>query len=380
MGGPGGRQGGRAGWGSGVGIAGLAGGGDRWLRRCGDQWFLRHEDGGFAGLGWCAHSAVRPICTFSRIPAVGDEDGERVVGGDQIAHDRGVVDSHEPDVQTRLVLLGDARLVQPDDALVGLAGAQRDDARRVLLADRDLAAREQRHAPPRGHLVPVDGGGARHEAALVALAEERRDRLGWARNSLVLRRMARRFVEVVGGGRPCVGADALAVVDAVQEPELAVVDQLPLLAFADLLDGQAELLLGLVHRVVVEIGDPGVDAQHRLGERQFVLARGEFVVDVAAGEGGLPVVSRLHGDVGLALAVHGLALPLRVRVQVRREGGCALHDLLQGVPGQHEQDAGRLGPHRGEPERVGPADGLVAHLVASVTTPMTSSSPNLPVA
>jgi hypothetical protein len=292
------------------------------------------------------------------------EDRQRVVGRDEVVDDRGGVDAHEADVQSGLVLLRDAGLVEADDALVGLAGAQRDDAAGVVTGHRDLAAREDRHTAPGGHLVPVDAGGAGHQAAPVALPEEGRDRLRMGEEHPGLAPHRQQFVHVVRGGRPGEGADPLSVVHVVQQPELPVVDQLPLLALADLLDGQPQLLGGLVHRIVVEVGDPGVDAQHGLGQGQLVLARSEFVVDEAAGKGLLADVPGLHRDVGLALAVHRPVLSLDVRLQMGRERGHPVGELLDHGPGQREHHAGGLGADRGQPQRIGLADRLVAHLVA----------------
>jgi len=212
--------------------------------------------------------------------------------------------------------------------------------------------------------VPLDARRPRHKAAPVALPEERRDRLRMGQEQLGLAAHREQFVHVVRGGRAREGADALAVVGVVQQPELPVVDQLPLLAFPDLLDGQPELLLGLVHRVVVEVGDPGVHPQHGLGQRQLVLARGEFVVDVAAADRRLPDMARLHGDVGLALAVHRQALPARVGLQMGGEGGHPTGELRDHGPGQHQHGGGGLGPDRAQPQRVRLPDGLVAQLRA----------------
>ena len=74
-------------------------------------------------------------------------------------------------------------------------------------------------------------------------------------------------------GGPVRVVDPLLEVGVVQQPEVAVVDQLVLLALAQRLDGQPQLLLGLVHRLVVEVGDPGVHPQHGLRDAQLVLAR-----------------------------------------------------------------------------------------------------------
>ncbi len=67
------------------------------------------------------------------------------------------------------------------------------------------------------------------------------------------------------------------------------------------LDGEPELLLELVHRVVVQVGDPGVDAQHGLGDLEFVLAGAQLVVDERARQRRLPHVSGRQLDRGLAV-------------------------------------------------------------------------------
>ena len=72
-----------------------------------------------------------------------------------------------------------------------------------------------------------------------------------------------------------------------QQAELRVVDQVVFLAFAQRLDGQPQLLLHLVHRVVEQVRDPGVHAQHALRHAQLVLARLHVVVQFHnAGLGG----------------------------------------------------------------------------------------------
>ena len=123
---------------------------------------------------------------------------------------------------------------------------------------------------------------ARVEPAGVALPADRRDRPGMGEEELGLAAAAEQLVEVVRGGRAGAGVDALLEVGVVQQTELPVVDQLVLLALAQRLDGEPELLLGLVHRLVVEVGDPGVDPQDGLRDAEFVLARLQFVVDERA--------------------------------------------------------------------------------------------------
>ena len=102
-----------------------------------------------------------------------------------------------------------------------------------------------------------------------------------------------------GVGGPRAGADALAEVAVVQQPEVAVVDHLVLLALAQRVDRELELMLGLVHRLVVEIGDAGVDAQHGLRDAELVLARRELVVDERARQGRLALVPGGQRDLRL---------------------------------------------------------------------------------
>ena len=115
------------------------------------------------------------------------------------------------------------------------------------------------------------------------------------------------LVEVVGGGRAGPRVDPLLQVGVVQQAELAVVDHLVLLAFPQRLDRQPELLLDLVHRVVVQIGDPGVHLQDGLRHAQLVLARGQLVVDEGTRQLRLPLVARGQLDDGFAVAFCGLS-------------------------------------------------------------------------
>ena len=206
---------------------------------------------------------------------VGHHHGGRVVGADQVGDDRLLVDVHEAHRQARLVLVGQAGLVQADDALVVLvAGAHQDDRAGALLGDRDLVARQDRDAAPGRHLVPPKSMLRRVDAGPVALLAERRDRprVGQEDRRLLPHR-GQQVVHVVRGRRAGAGVDALAEVGVVQQAEVAAVDQLVLLALAQRLDGQPQLLLGLVHRLVVEVGDAAVHAQHGLRDAELVLAR-----------------------------------------------------------------------------------------------------------
>ena len=140
---------------------------------------------------------------------------------------------------------------------------------------------------------------------------------GWARNSRGPAPRRQQFVQVVRGGRPGAGLDPLGEVGVVQQPEVRVVDQLVFLAFPQRLDGQPELLLDLVHRVVVQVRDPGVHPQHGLGHAQLVLARARARsrrrCRAARSRRSCPAVISMSAS---PLAVRRLA---RVRSPIRRE-------------------------------------------------------------
>ena len=78
-----------------------------------------------------------------------------------------------------------------------------------------------------------------------------------------------------------------------EQAVVRVVDQLALLPLLDRLDRQAQLLLDLVVRAAVEVGDAGVHVEHRVDRAEEVFARLLLVVDeglrqlalVAAGAG-----------------------------------------------------------------------------------------------
>src|ERR1700734_1200092 len=113
--------------------------------------------------------------------------------------------------------------------------------------------------PPAGPRSPADLRRLRVDAAVGALAAERGDgpRMG-EEESGVLPHAGQQFVHVVGGRRAGPGVQPLGEIGVAQQADVGVVDELIFLAFAQGLDGQAELVLDLVHRVVVQVGDPGV--------------------------------------------------------------------------------------------------------------------------
>ncbi|CAM5320718.1 hypothetical protein SALBM311S_11791 [Streptomyces alboniger] len=112
-----------------------------------------------------------------------------------------------------------------------------------------------------------------------------------------------------------------------------------LLAFLQRLDGEPDLLLGLVHGLVVEVGHAGVDAQHRLGDAQFVLAGPGLVVDEGVRDVRLAVVAGREVDRLLAELVGALRGDRALFLEVFAEGFGALRDLLDRLAGQHEHRA-----------------------------------------
>lgn len=160
------------------------------------------------------------------------------------------------------------------------------------------------------------------------------------------------------------GLDALLEVGVVQEPELAVVDQFVLLALAQRLDGEPQLFLGLVHRAVVEVGDPGVDPEDGLCDGELVLARVELVVDEGAGQFGLADVPGGHGDLGLAVLVLPLPGVGAEGVEVGPEAGRGVLDGGEVGAGEGEQRAGGLGGDRGVVAGVGFQQRVLTEVVA----------------
>src|SRR6266480_966289 len=176
--------------------------------------------------GYRDQASMTDLDVLEDAQGVRHEDGNRVVGTDEVGDDRLLVDAHEPDRQAGLVLIRDARLVQPRDTLVVLTGAHRDDGAGVLVGDRDLVAGEDRHTTPGGHLPAVDVGTDRVQAPGVALPSEGRNGLGMREEEVGVTPAGEQLVQVVGRRRPGAAVDALLQVGVVQEAELGVVDHL----------------------------------------------------------------------------------------------------------------------------------------------------------
>src|ERR1700678_576196 len=76
-----------------------------------------------------------------------DQRRQRAIERHQVGCDDLVVDAHEADRQALALLAGQIRLIEPDDALTALAGADQEDLGLPFL-DRDLVRRDQRYAAP----------------------------------------------------------------------------------------------------------------------------------------------------------------------------------------------------------------------------------------
>jgi len=232
--------------------------------------------------------------------------------------------------------------MQADDPLVVVAGAQHEDRRGVPGGDRDLVAGQQRDAAPGGHDAAVHHGGLGVEPAARALPPEGGYRFRMGQEEPGLAAAGEQFVEVVGGGRPAASVDPLSQVGVVQQADVRVVDELVLLSLAQRLDREAELLVDLVHRLVEQVGDPGVHLEHGLGDVQFVLAGPGVVVGERPGQVGLALVPGSDLDGRLAPAVHWRNpgnRHLGQQVQRKLQGGARRHRGRRGSAG----DAAALG-------------------------------------
>src|SRR5437879_6209274 len=69
-------------------------------------------------MGWGDETSVSDLDVLQDAQGVGDEDGDRVVGADEVGDDRLLADAHEPHREAGLVLVRDARLVEPHHPLV----------------------------------------------------------------------------------------------------------------------------------------------------------------------------------------------------------------------------------------------------------------------
>ena len=130
------------------------------------------------------------------------------------------------------------------------------------------------------------------------------------------------------------------------EPELGVVDELPLLAFLDALDGEPHLLFELVVGSVVEVGDAGVDADDGLDGGEGVFAGRGGVVDEGLGDFDVFGESGDEVDVAFTVSVDGgleFAVLLDGPAEVFGEAGLLCEECVEILAGEGEEDAGSDG-------------------------------------
>ncbi len=220
-----------------------------------------------------------------------------------------VVGAHVAHRQAGLDLAGHARLLQADHALLTLADAEQQDrgglrARHRIGLDRQLVARDQRHA------APGDEGGAEQveqpPAARRAGSPHGRRRR-WREDGRRRRPASSTPASAARRGRPGsaarAGRDALAAGHLVQQAELRVVEQLPLLALLHGIDREADLLAELVDLVGIKIGDAGMGVEDRLDRREVILARIDLVIDEGGRQARLTGMDGQELDALLAMGV-----------------------------------------------------------------------------
>ncbi|MCY1518706.1 hypothetical protein D9M68_534300 [compost metagenome] len=193
-----------------------------------------------------------------------------------------VVDAHEAHRQPRALLARQARLKEAHHALALVAHAQQQDLA-LAVGHRHLVRRNQRNAAPGDELRTEQAHRGRRRAAARGLAAERGNgqRVREEERGL-LPHLGQQLVQVVGRGRAGQREDALLFAHLRQQAVVGVVDELALLVLLDRLDREAQLLLDLVVRAAVQVGDAGVHVEHGAHGIQVVLARVLFVVDEGA--------------------------------------------------------------------------------------------------
>jgi hypothetical protein len=123
-----------------------------------------------------------------------------------------------------------------------------------------------------------------------------------------------------------------------------------LLAFPQLRDGELELMLDLVHRLVEQVRDSRMHAQHGLRHLQLVLTRRAVIVHERGRQHLLSGMSGGHGQGHLAAAALGFLRLGGVLVQVISQRPRLLGQRGELGPVEAQQ---RAGGFRG--------DGLVPH-------------------
>ena len=215
---------------------------------------------------------------------VGREHGQRAVQRDQVRRNRVVVDAHEAHRQTGALFAWQTGLEQADHALALVAHAQQQDLA-LAVGHGDLVRRDQRNAAPRDELRTKQADGGRWRATAGGFTAEGSDGQGVGQEeSGLFPDLGQQLVQVVGCGRAGQREDALFIGDLGQQAVVGVVDEFAFLVFLDRLDRQAQLLLDLVVRAAVQVGDTGVHVQHGADGVQEKFAGMLFVFDEGAGQ------------------------------------------------------------------------------------------------
>ena len=105
---------------------------------------------------------------------------------------------------------------------------------------------------------------------------------------------------------------------------------LVLLTLAYRFDGQSQLLLELVDRFVVKVGDPGMHPKNGLRDIQLVFAWHEFIVDESACERHLSTMTGHDLHVGLAMSVLRFPAGRLIEVQLPTQCLGLFEQLLKG--------------------------------------------------
>src|SRR5690242_10933870 len=100
------------------------------------------------------------------------------------------------------------------------------------------------------------------------------------------------LIEIVRSRGAVAGLEELFAVYVVQQSKLPIVDQFMFLSLSQRLDGQAQLLFHLVHRLVIQIGYTRMDAQDRLSHAQGIFSWRRIVINKGCWQVRLSLVAR----------------------------------------------------------------------------------------
>ena len=204
-----------------------------------------------------------------------------------------LVGAHVPDGKSWFHFASDPRFLEADDPLLGFAHAEEEDACFVFRVDLELVAGDERDAAPCNELRAEEADRGRRYPATRCLTAKRTNGLGVSEEKGgFFPDQREQCVQVIRCGRSLPRGDALRRTHLAQEPELRVVDQFPLLPFANGFDGQSHLFPKLIYLVAVQIRDPSVSAEDGLNRAEVVFTRRFFVINEACRQKGFACVDR----------------------------------------------------------------------------------------